>query len=137
MGMADAANVRLEEGAQLFVHGELTAQTIDGMQSVSGTGVVHQNGETVSLATPALTNFRIYPNPYEERFDLAVSGVFEADQRMQVQLMSADGRLIAALEGTLVAINDNLNAAMEGQASGVYLIQVVATDSQVLRLVKQ
>jgi hypothetical protein len=41
------------------------------------------------------------------------------------------------LEGTLVAINDNLNAVMEGQASGVYLIQVVATDSQVLRLVKQ
>jgi hypothetical protein len=137
MGMADAANMRLEEGAQLFVHGELTTQSIDGMQSVSGTGVVHQNGETVSLATPALTNFRIYPNPYEERFDLAVSGVFEADQLMQVQLMSADGRLIASLEGTLVAINDNLNAVMEGQASGVYLIQVVATDSQVLRLVKQ
>lgn len=137
MGMADAANVRLEEGAQLFVHGELTTQFIDGMQSVSGTGVVHQNGETVSLATPALTNFRIYPNPYKERFDLAVSGVFEADQVMQVQLMSADGRLIATLEGTLGVINDNLNVAMEGQASGVYLIQVVATDSQVLRLVKQ
>ena len=137
MGMADAANVRLEEGAQLFVHGELTTQSIEGMQSVSGTGVVHQNGETASLATPALTNFRIYPNPYEERFDLAVSGVFEADQLMQVLLMSADGRLIAALEGTLGVINDNLNVAMEGQASGVYLIQVVATDSQVLRLVKQ
>jgi alpha-amylase len=137
MGMADAANVRLEEGAHLFVHGELTTQTIDGMQGISGTGVVNQNGETVSLATPALTSFRIYPNPYEERFDLAVSGVFEADQLMQVQLMSADGRLIAALKGTMGVINDNLNAVMEGQASGVYLIQVVATDSQVLRLVKQ
>jgi alpha-amylase len=137
MGMADAANIRLEEGAQLFVHGELTTQSIEGMQSVSGTGIVHQNGETVSLATPALTNFRIYPNPYEERFDLAVSGVFEADQLMKVQLMSADGRLIATLEGTLAVINDQLNLAMESQASGVYLIQVVATDSQVLRLVKQ
>jgi hypothetical protein len=78
VGTANAGHIHIEEGAHLFVHGTLNVQAIDGLAQVSGTGTLHQGAETISLATPVLAQFVVYPNPFEDRFDIAVNGVFEA-----------------------------------------------------------
>jgi alpha-amylase len=137
VGSAKANHVYLEEGAHLFVHGTLSVQSIEGVDQVSGTGTLNQGAETISLATPVLAQFIVYPNPFEDRFDIAVNGVFEADTRLNAELMTADGRIIQTYSTTLPDLNGRLNADMEGKPAGMYMLRIVGGESQVLRLVKQ
>jgi hypothetical protein len=137
VGEAAAKEILLEEGAHLFVHGTLNVQSIEGIANVSGTGTVIQGAETISLATPVLAQFVVYPNPFEDRFDIAVNGVFEADSRLNAELMTADGRLVQSYNGTLPELNARLNSDMNTMPSGLYLLRIVGGESQVLRLVKQ
>jgi hypothetical protein len=137
VGMASADRIILEEGAHLFVHGTLNVQSIEGLAQVSGTGTVIQGAESISLATPVLAQFVVYPNPFEDRFEIAVNGVFEADTRLNAELMTADGRIIQTYSTTLPDLNGRLNADMEDKPSGIYLLRIVGGESQVLRLVKQ
>jgi hypothetical protein len=127
----------LEEGAHLFVHGTLNVQSIEGIANVSGTGTLNQGAETISLATPVLAEFVVYPNPFEDRFDIAVNGVFEADTRLNAELMTADGRLVQSYNGTLPELNARLNSDMNTMSSGMYMLRIVGSESQVLRLIKQ
>ena len=137
VGSAKANHVYLEEGAHLFVHGTLQVQSIEGLDQVSGTGTLNQGAETISLATPVLAQFIVYPNPFEDRFDIAVNGVFEADTRLNAELMTADGRIIQTYSSTLPDLNARLNADMNDTPAGLYLLRIVGSESQVLRLVKQ
>jgi hypothetical protein len=98
---------------------------------------LNQGAETISLATPVLAEFVVYPNPFEDRFDIAVNGVFEADTRLNAELMTADGRMIQSYAATLPDLNDRLNNDMQNMPAGVYLLRIVGGESQVLRLVKQ
>jgi hypothetical protein len=125
----------LEEGAHLFVHGTLNIQSIEGISNVSGTGTVNQGAETISLATPVLAQFVVYPNPFEDRFDIAVNGVFEADTRLNASLMTADGRLIQTYSATLPDLNGRLNADMNDLPVGIYMLHIIGGESQVVRLV--
>jgi alpha-amylase len=137
VGEAAAKEILLEEGAHLFVHGTLNVQSIEGIANVSGTGTVIQGAETISLATPVLAQFVVYPNPFEDRFDIAVNGVFEADSRLNAELMTADGRLVQSYNGTLPELNARLNSDMNTMSSGMYMLRIVGSESQVLRLIKQ
>jgi hypothetical protein len=137
VGTANANHVFLEEGAHLFVHGTLNVQSIEGLSQVSGTGTLNQGAETISLATPVLAQFVVYPNPFEDRFDIAVNGVFEAETRLNAELMTADGRIIQTYSTTLPDLNGRLNADMESKPAGMYMLRIVGGESQVLRLVKQ
>jgi alpha-amylase len=137
VGEAAAKEILLEEGAHLFVHGTLNVQSIEGIANVSGTGTVIQGAETISLATPVLAQFVVYPNPFEDRFDIAVNGVFEADTRLNAELMTADGRLVQSYNGTLPELNARLNSDMNTMSSGMYMLRIVGSESQVLRLIKQ
>ncbi|MFM7233294.1 MAG: T9SS type A sorting domain-containing protein, partial [Flavobacteriales bacterium] len=137
VGLASAHHVVVEEGAHLFVHGELNIQSIEGLEDVSGTGVLNRGGETISLATPVLAQFVVYPNPFEDRFDIAVNGVFAADTRLHAELMTTEGRIIQTYSATLSDLNGRLNADMNDKPSGMYLLRIVGGESQVLRLVKQ
>jgi hypothetical protein len=98
---------------------------------------VIQGAETISLATPVLAQFVVYPNPFEDRFDIAVNGVFEADSRLNAELMTADGRLVQSYNGTLPELNARLNNDMNTMSSGMYMLRIVGSESQVLRLIKQ
>jgi hypothetical protein len=137
LGKAEAGAIRLEEGAHLFVHGDLTAAAIEGLAQVSGTGVVNAGGETIALATPVLAQFVVYPNPFDDRFDIAVNGIFAADTRLKAELMTADGRIIQTYSASLYELNGRLNADMNDMPAGIYMLRIVGSESQVLRLVKQ
>jgi alpha-amylase len=137
VGAADANKVILEEGAHLFVHGTLSVQSIEGLPQVSGTGTIIQGAETISLATPVLAQFVVYPNPFEDRFDIAVNGVFDADTHLNAELMTLDGRILQTYSSNLPVLNGNLNADMADKPVGIYLLRIVGGESQVLRLVKQ
>lgn len=137
LGVAEAGAIRLEEGAHLFVHGDLTASAIEGLAQVSGTGAVNAGGETIALATPVLAQFVVYPNPFEDRFDIAVNGIFAADTRLKAELMTAEGRIVQTYASTLYDLNGRLNADMSNMPAGMYLLRIVGGESQVLRLVKQ
>jgi hypothetical protein len=137
VGAADANKVILEEGAHLFVHGTLSVQSIEGLPQVSGTGSLIQGNETISLATPVLAQFVVYPNPFEDRFDIAVNGVFDADTHLNAELMTSDGRILQTYSSSLPVLNGNLNADMADKPVGIYLLRIVGGESQVLRLVKQ
>ncbi len=137
LGVAEAGAIRLEEGAHLFVHGDLTASAIEGLAQVSGTGAVNAGGETIALATPVLAQFVVYPNPFEDRFDIAVNGIFAADTRLKAELMTAEGRIVQTYATTLYDLNGRLNADMSNMPAGMYLLRIVGGESQVLRLVKQ
>jgi alpha-amylase len=137
VGEAEVNHIQLEEGAHLFVHGTLNIQSIEGISNVSGTGTVNQGAETISLATPVLAQFVVYPNPFEDRFDIAVNGVFEADTRLNASLMTADGRLIQTYSATLPDLNGRLNADMNDLPVGIYMLHIIGGESQVVRLVKQ
>lgn len=136
MGTAQAEHIYIEEGAHLFVHGNLAVTTLDGIGNVTGTGVVNQSGEIIQLASPTLTQFGVYPNPFDDRFNVVVSGVLDADAPLNAQLMGADGRLLAQFTANLSQLNELLNQEMTSNPAGLYLLQIVATDAQVLRLVK-
>jgi hypothetical protein len=137
VGEAHADHIQLEEGAHLFVHGTLNVQSIEGIAQVSGTGTVNRGADTISLATPVLAQFVVYPNPFEERFDIAVNGIFAADTRLNAELMTADGRIIQSYSTTLPNLTARLNGDMSAMASGLYLLRIVGGESQVLRLIKQ
>jgi alpha-amylase len=137
IGVAEAGAIRLEDGAHLFVHGDLTASAIEGLAQVSGTGVVNAGGETIALATSVLAQFVVYPNPFEDRFDIAVNGIFAADTRLKAELMTAEGRIVQTYATNLYDLNGRLNADMSNMSAGLYLLRIVGGESQVLRLVKQ
>lgn len=81
-------------------------------------------------------NFLIAPNPMHNNFKL-FSNVASTSP-LQAMLLAADGRVLGIENGNLETVSNGLNARMQSQAQGIYLIKITAAGSnQILRLVKQ
>jgi hypothetical protein len=136
-------------------HGHVVYRVKENPGNGSGIGIANTASIYFDWNDPVVTNttwnvnadlavidnqqaqFVVYPNPFEDRFDIAVNGVFEADSRLNAELMTADGRLVQSYNGTLPELNARLNSDMNTMPSGLYLLRIVGGESQVLRLVKQ
>jgi hypothetical protein len=136
-GAVEVNELIVEEGAHLFVHGQLdvlNAAIIDG--EVSGMGVFTVNAQAQALASMQESRWSLFPNPTDSEVQLLVEGNWNNDEKITLQLMSSEGRLIHTYQGSLQQANSDLNNGLALLSGGIYYIRVVAADTQVLRVVK-
>lgn len=114
-------------------------------------GLVSNYANTTSDHYPVLTRFSfaqptatsgartaqlaLYPNPVSKSIRVEVP---ERSQRLQLEVRTADGRLVVSSTGSLEQLNQQLNAKVGGLRSGVYLVRIVGEQqTYVERFVKQ
>jgi hypothetical protein len=128
----------VEEGAHLFVQGQLDVLSSTDIQGeVSGMGVLTVNDQIQPLASMQESRWSLYPNPTDGEIQLFVEGSWKADEKITLQLMASDGRLINTYSNALQQANAELNTDLAPLSGGIYYIRVVANDTQVLRVVKE
>jgi glycosidase len=137
-GAVEVNELIVEEGAHLFVQGQLdvlSSATIQG--EVSGMGVLTVDEQIQSMTSMQESRWSLFPNPTDSDVQLFVEGSWNTDEKITLQLMSSDGRLINTYTNTLQQVNALLNADLAPLSGGIYYIRVVAKDTQVLRVVKE
>jgi hypothetical protein len=137
MGTASARKLKLEQGAQLSVYGELFVSELESELPVQGHGAFYVNGVKHVLADAAIAEFMISPNPFSDNFTLQVKGNFDLSQLLNASVFNATGQLIGGSSGNLSVLQEFLNTQLQKAPSGVYLLRLTGTDTQILRLVKE
>jgi len=127
----------LEEGAHLYIQGELSANELTGSGSVSGSGSLVINGQSTALYSVENCSFKIFPNPFSDQFQIVTEGVFDASSVLNAELFTADGRIVMRSLGTIEHLNTTLNESLQPLETGIYLLRVSGPFTQFLRLVKE
>jgi hypothetical protein len=99
-------------------------------------GVFTVNTQAQALASMQESRWSLFPNPTDSEVQLLVEGNWNNDEKITLQLMSSEGRLIHTYQGSLQQANSDLNNGLSLLSGGIYYIRVVAADTQVLRVVK-
>jgi alpha-amylase len=137
-GAAEVNALIVEEGAHLFVHGQLdVAADATLLGEVSGMGTMTVAGQSVGLSSMQESGWTIFPNPANEFVQLTPQGHWSVDGAVTIQLLTSDGRLIETYQGNLAQVNEALNENFAQLASGMYCIRIIANDAQMLRVVKE
>jgi hypothetical protein len=137
-GAVEVNALIVEEGAHLFVHGQLdVAADATLLGEVSGMGTMTVAGQSVGLSSMQESGWTIFPNPANEFVQLTPQGHSSVDGAVTIQLLTSDGRLIETYQGNLAQVNEALNENFAQLASGMYCIRIIANDAQMLRVVKE
>jgi hypothetical protein len=137
-GVVEVNELTIEEGAHLFVQGHLSVDENASLEGeVSGTGTLTVRGEVIPLSDMQESRWSLYPNPTEGNVQLMVEGFWSIERNITIQLMTSDGRLINTYKGSLQQANTLLNDELTNCAAGIYYIRIIASDTQVLRVVKE
>lgn len=125
------SKVIIEEGAHLFVKGNLVVDELENNGSLQGQGSVTVSGEMIALDGSAALDVRVVPNPSNnEDVQLIFSGKWDNDQSVQVQVYSMDGRKIFAGTGNVMSVTEQMNAAVASHAAGMYMLHVASGAGQ-------
>lgn len=134
---ASAARLIMEEGAHIYLSGELAVTELVGGGVVSGSGSLIVAGQSTQLSAEDNSSFKVFPNPFSDQFNVVVEGSFDASAIIIAELFSADGRLIFQLAATLAQINSALNENMNPLQTGIYFLRFSGANTQFLRLIKE
>jgi alpha-amylase len=135
---AELSELTIEEGAHVFVHGKLEVQNMLNMGEISGQGSLKVGDEEEQmLRDKTMADFDVVPNPINESWSLVVNGYVDAAEKVQVRILSSDGKLVLQSAGTLAQVNEQMRQAMETQTPGMYFLSVFANGGQsTIKLVK-
>jgi hypothetical protein len=135
---AELSELTIEEGAHVFVHGKLEVQTLLNTGEISGQGSLKVGDEEEQmLRDKTMADFDVVPNPINESWSLVVNGYVDAAEKVQVRILSSDGKLVLQSAGTLAQVNEQMRQAMEIQTPGMYFLSVFANGGQsTIKLVK-
>ncbi|MFM9985901.1 MAG: alpha-amylase domain-containing protein [Flavobacteriales bacterium] len=134
-GMA-VNNITIEEGAHLFVEGELVVNgSLNNSGEITGSGNLMVDGNYQTLQGITDVMYSIYPNPANGEVHLFVNGYQDPLSEMQLNLHTSEGKLIAEIRGYMIAVDQELNNWIGNAAAGVYFIHVIGDDAQAIRLV--
>jgi hypothetical protein len=87
-------------------------------------------------AQKANAQLDIYPNPATRTVQLRLPA--SAGQKVQMQVMSTDGRAVAQAAGSLEQVNQQLNQQLSNLRAGVYILRITSPgQTYVKRFVKQ
>ncbi len=139
MGSVAVDNLLVEEGAHVFIHGQLLISSdLMNEGELSGNGSYTVNGETYALLDPSMAQFGIFPNPGNEFLQLTCNGICDETLNMKLDVYTPDSKLILQLSGTYPTLNYSLQNLFTDQAAGVYFICITTNDNRTtLRYVKE
>jgi glycosidase len=137
-GLVEVETLIIEEGAHLFVHGQLDVTNEANLSGeVSGMGAMTVQGQSRPLSSMQESRWSIFPNPADSEVQLVPQGHWSVDGLVQLQLLTSDGRLLQCYSGQLAIVNEALNREFAQLASGIYCIRIIANDTQMVRVVKE
>lgn len=135
-GDIEVTDLILENGSHLFLNGRLSVNgVLQDVDQISGQGELYHQGNQLMLKDAVSAVYSIYPNPIDETTMISVNGVHRQDDLIHVNMLSSDGKMIVVMYGTLQTINDQLGEELEGCAAGLYYLQIISDNPQVLKLV--
>jgi alpha-amylase len=117
----------VEEGASIFVNAHLNVSSqlvADGNLSGVGSYTVGTS-EEIKLTNTTRAELFVFPNPsQDEPVSIGVNGSLD-NTLLKVNLLGADGKLVAVSEGSLQFVNSQLHELSLEAAGGVYFLQCV------------
>jgi alpha-amylase len=128
---ASLNELTIEEGAHVFVHGRLEVSSLQSEGEITGQGTLKVGDEEEQLlGDKTMADFNVIPNPFTETSQLVVNGYVDPSERIQARMMSADGKLIFDVYGTMIQINEVMQSTLGQETSGMYFMSVFANGGQ-------
>lgn len=139
IGYVAALNNGRATNAYLFADNNLTQNSYYRLRLLSPDGT-HDYSETafISVDGGVKRSIRLFPNPAAAGAEIAINGLTDLSESVQVEVYGLDGRPVVTLEGILSDVNADLAARVQALPAGMYQVKVSTTEQiQTLRLLKQ
>lgn len=125
--------------AYRFADNNLTQNSYYRLRLLSPDGT-HDYSEMafISVDGGVKRSIRLFPNPAAAGAEIAINGLTDLSESVQVEVYGLDGRPVVTLEGILSEVNADLAARVQALPAGMYQVKVSTTEQiQTLRLIKR
>lgn len=139
IGYVAALNNGRATNAYRFADNNLTQNSYYRLRLLSPDGT-HDYSETafISVDGGVKRSIRLFPNPAAAGAEIAINGLTDLSESVQVDVYGLDGRPVVSLEGILSDVNADLAARVQALPAGMYQVKVSTTEQvQTLRLIKR
>lgn len=139
IGYVASLNNGRATNAYRFADNNLTQNSYYRLRLLSPDGT-HDYSETVFISVDGgvKRSIRLFPNPAAAGAEIAINGLTDLSESVQVEVYGLDGRPVITLEGILSDVNGDLAARVQALPAGMYQVKVSTTEQvQTLRLIKQ